>query len=131
MHSNTLIVTPQREEDNVSRKEYIVKMINECLLADERSHHLCVDWLARFLHMSRPTLYRKVKSITGLTPNELISEARLNRAAALLAGGIHRSCEVAKMVGYTSQSSFGKSFLKQFKVTPAQYQRMKRVMEAV
>jgi AraC-like DNA-binding protein len=115
MRSNVLIVTQQRDE--------IMQKLNECLHGEAHSRELSVDWLARLLHMSRPTLYRKMKSLTGLTPNELINEARLNRAATLLAGGEHRAFEVAKMVGYTSQSSFGKSFLKQFKMTPANYQR--------
>jgi AraC-like DNA-binding protein len=115
MQSNVLIVTRQRDE--------IMQKLNECLYGETHSRELSVDWLARLLHMSRPTLYRKMKSLTGLTPNELINEARLSRAATLLAGGEHRAFEVAKMVGYTSQSSFGKSFLKQFKMTPATYQR--------
>ncbi len=107
-----------------------MQQLNDCLQGEGQGRELTVDWLARRLHMSRPTLYRKMKLFTGLTPNELINEVRLNRAAALLAAGEHRAFEVAKMVGYTSQSSFGKSFLKQFKMTPATYQRMKKIMDA-
>jgi AraC-like DNA-binding protein len=111
-------------------KEYILKKLNDCLFGHVREKALNVDLLAKLMHMSRPTLYRKMKSITDLTPNELINEARLKKAAELLAAGEYRAFEVARMLGYTSQSSFGKSFLKQYKVTPATYQRMKKIMHA-
>ena len=115
---------------NAHEKEHILKKLNDCLSGHLRNRDLNVDQLARLMHMSRPTLYRKIKVITHLTPSELISEAKLKQAAELLAAGEYRAFEVARMVGYTSQSSFGKSFLKQFKVTPATYQRMKKMMGA-
>jgi two-component system, cell cycle response regulator len=76
------------------------------------------------MNMSRPTLYRKIKHITDRTPNELIGLARLNQAATLLLSADYRVFEVAKMVGFNSQSTFGKAFLKLFKVTPTEYQRI-------
>jgi AraC-like DNA-binding protein len=115
---------------NAKEKETIQQKLHECLFGQERGLILNVDLLAKLMHMSRPTLYRKMKTITDRTPNELINEARLKRAAELLAGGEYRVFEVARMVGYTTQSSFGKSFLKQFKVTPATYQRRKKIMDA-
>lgn len=118
------------KEMDAEEQAQLLRKLHDCLHAHVRDKDLNVDQLARLMHMSRPTLYRKIKSITPLTPNELINEARLKQAAALLASGEHRVFEVARMVGYGSQSSFGKSFLKQFKVTPATYQRMKKFMDA-
>lgn len=111
-------------------KEELWEKLQACLFEQAYIKDLNVEQLARLMHMSRPTLYRKIKSITDRTPNELINEMRLKKAAALLAAGEYRVFQVAKMVGYTSQSSFGKSFLKQFKVTPATYQRTKKMMDA-
>jgi two-component system cell cycle response regulator len=115
---------------NMEEKEHIIQKLNECLYDHVQDKDLNVELLAKLMYMSRPTLYRKMKNITNLTPNELINEARLKKAAALLATGEYRVFEVARMVGYTSQSSFGKLFLKQFKVTPASYQRTKKMMDA-
>jgi two-component system cell cycle response regulator len=120
---------PSNTERKADEKELLINKLHDCLTGNVGSQDLSVDWLARHLHMSRPTLFRKMKRITGFTPNELINETRLNRAAVLLATGSYRASQVARMVGYTSQSSFGKSFLKQFKVTPAHYQRMKKIMD--
>lgn len=71
--------------------------------------------------MSRTTLYRKIKAISNLTPNELINIARLKKAAELLMDGSYKIYEVAHMVGYNSQTSFGRNFLKQFGMTPTEY----------
>ncbi|HVW60082.1 MAG TPA: helix-turn-helix domain-containing protein [Puia sp.] len=87
---------------------------------------LNVDMLARLMNMSRPTLYRKIKCISDLTPNELINVARLNKAAELISTSGHKISEVAKMVGFNSRSNFGKAFIKRFNVTPAKYQHYRR-----
>ncbi|AXY74115.1 AraC family transcriptional regulator [Paraflavitalea soli] len=120
-------------EDQVPEQDgkgQIMRQLTSCVLSLQSPEGISVDQLARMMHMSRPTLYRKIKDITHLTPNELINEARLRKAAELLAEGEYKVLEVARMVGYGSPSSFGKSFLKQFKVTPATYQRMKKIMDA-
>ena len=101
-----------------------VKKLNDCIVDNIHKKVLSVDFLARSMNMSRPTLYRKIKSITDRTPNELIGLARLNQAATLLLKADYRVFEVAKMVGFNSPSTFGKAFLKLFKVTPTEYQRI-------
>jgi two-component system, cell cycle response regulator len=80
--------------------------------------------------MSKPTLYRKIKSISDLTPNELINITRLKRAAELLLEGKYKIYEVSDMTGYGSQTNFGRNFLKQFGMTPTDYLAIKQVKNA-
>lgn len=89
-------------------------------MADE---NLDVEGLARHMAMSRPTLYRKIKAISNMTPNELIHLTRLKKAAELLAAGTHKMYEITEMVGYPSQTAFTRSFSKQFGMTPSEYQK--------
>jgi AraC-like DNA-binding protein len=105
------------------KKDDFVKSLNECISENIHSKGLSVDWLAGVMNMSRPTLYRKIKSFTSQTPNELICSARLQQAAHLLASANYKVFEVAEMVGFSSSSSFCKAFLKKYKVTPVVYQR--------
>jgi len=84
---------------------------------------LDVDGLARLMNISLPTLYRKVKSVSDTTPNELINSVRLDKAAELLAFGGYKVFQVAKMVGFNSRSNFGRAFNRQFGVTPKEYQQ--------
>jgi two-component system cell cycle response regulator len=101
-----------------------VKKLNDCIVDNIHKKVLSVDFLARSMNMSRPTLYRKIKHISDRTPNELIALARLNQAATMLLKADYRVFEVAEMVGFNSPSTFGKAFLKLFKVTPTDYQRI-------
>jgi two-component system cell cycle response regulator len=101
--------------------EVFLDQLTEIIHNNLEDADLDIDKLARFMNMSRPTLYRKIKSISDLTPNELVTLTRLKKAAELLRQGGYKIYEVAEMVGYHSQTNFGRSFLKQFGMTPSEY----------
>ena len=105
--------------------EDFLEGLNEVIHENLENTELDVDHLAKIMNMSRPTLYRKIKAISDLTPNELINLSRLKKAAELLATTDNKVYEIADMVGYTSQNNFGRSFLKQFGMPPTDYQKMK------
>ena len=101
--------------------ELFLERINETILKNLGDTELDVEKLARFMNMSKPTLYRKIKSLSDLSPNEIINITRLKKAAELLVEGTYKIYEVANMVGYASQTNFGRNFLKQFGMTPSDY----------
>lgn len=70
--------------------------------------------------MSRSSFYRKVKSLTGMSPNDYLKTARMNEAARLLREG-YRPIEVCERVGFTSSSYFAKCFRAQFGCLPKDY----------
>jgi AraC-like DNA-binding protein len=82
---------------------------------------LDVDMLARMMNMSRGTFYRKIKGLSDLSPNELITISRLKKAAELLAEGKYKITEVAHMVGYHLNSNFSRDFSRQFGMSPSVY----------
>jgi two-component system, cell cycle response regulator len=86
-----------------------------------QEQELDVERLAKYLNMSRPTFYRKIKAISDLTPNELINLTKLKKAAELLANGSHDINSIADFVGYSSVRIFVRNFQKQFSITPAEY----------
>ncbi|MBS1566699.1 MAG: helix-turn-helix domain-containing protein [Bacteroidetes bacterium] len=104
--------------------EKMLEKVNHFICAHLSDPTLGVGSLAKKMNMSRPTLYRKIKSISDHTPNELINVARLNRAAELISTRDYRILEIARMVGFSSRSNFGKAFFKQFNVTPTAYQQL-------
>lgn len=107
--------------------ENFLELFNAVILQNLSNTELDVECLAKVMNMSRPTLYRKIKAVSNLTPNELINITRLKKAAELLAVGNYKIYEIAEMVGYSSQNNFGRSFLKQFGITPTDYQNIKEV----
>jgi len=83
--------------------------------------NLDVDLLSSMMNMSRPTLYRKIKGISDMKPNELINLSRLKKAAELLAENKYKINEIADMVGYNIPTNFSRDFQKQFGITPSAY----------
>ncbi|HTI09246.1 MAG TPA: two-component regulator propeller domain-containing protein [Puia sp.] len=80
-----------------------------------------VEQLARLMNMSRPTLYRKIKALANMSPNELITVTRLKRAAELLTSGDLKIYEIAERVGYSEASNFSRDFTRQFSMSPSEY----------
>jgi AraC-like DNA-binding protein len=103
--------------------ETFLGKLNTAIQSNLEDTDLDVDKLAKFLNMSRTSLFRKIKSITNLTPNELINITRLKKAAELLANKEYKIYEVSDMVGYGSHTNFGRNFFKQFGMTPTEYQK--------
>jgi len=77
-----------------------------------------VEDLAAEMNLSRVQLYRRVKSITGSTPIELLRTARLNRAYQLLLTTDKSISEVAYLVGFTAPSYFTKCFKEEYGMLP-------------
>lgn len=81
-----------------------------------------VDRLAFDVFLSRVQLFRKLKSLVGLSPLEFISSIRLGRAAELLREGKMSVSEVCIMVGFgTNYSYFSKRFKERFGVSPSEF----------
>lgn len=80
-----------------------------------------VEQFASKLNMSRMQLYRKLKSLTGKSPNQIIRSFRLKRAAQLLENGQFNVSDVTYMVGYNDLKSFREQFKKEFGVSPSRY----------
>lgn len=53
--------------------ELFLEKVNEAIYNNLDDTELDVEKLAKLMNMSKPTLYRKIKSISDLTPNELIN----------------------------------------------------------
>ncbi len=83
--------------------------------------NLNVDFLAEQMHMSRSSLYAKIKTLASMTPNELIQITRLKRAARMLREEHYMVSEVGTLVGFNSSSYFSKCFKAQFGMTPGEF----------
>lgn len=103
-----------------------LKEVTEIILKHNEDPDFSTDKLAGAMNMSRSTLYRKLKEIAGMMPNEFIRICRLKHAASLLDKGTYRIQEICYLAGFNSPSYFTKCFQQQFKMTPKEYQKKKR-----
>ncbi|GHT08988.1 sensor histidine kinase [Bacteroidia bacterium] len=86
---------------------------------------LNIEDLSREAGLSYTQLYRKVKSLTGYTPNELLKIIRLQKAQLLLQTSGLNISEIAYETGFTSPAYFTKCFKDFYKESPTDYQKRK------
>lgn len=80
-----------------------------------------VEELCNTTHMSRSTFFKKVKSLTGLSPVEFIRDIKMKKAAQLLSSGQFRVKEITYMIGISDSRYFSKCFKDKYGMTPLEY----------
>jgi signal transduction histidine kinase/DNA-binding response OmpR family regulator/ligand-binding sensor domain-containing protein len=123
-----------RKEENVNLeglpyqsadKQFLQSIINSIEQHLEKSE-FDLEQLSSDLNMSKSTLYRKIKSMTGLTPLDFIRNIKMKRACMMLHTQQINLSEVAYAVGFSNPTYFYKCFKGEFGVTPSEYQQRKR-----
>lgn len=97
-------------------------------LAETLGEHLSdpdftIDEFASIMGLGRTVFYRKVKGVTGYSPNEYIRVMRMKKAVELLAEGKYTVAEVTYQIGMNDPFYFSKCFKAQFGVPPSSYLR--------
>ena len=107
----------KKEELNASNiwansvKDYLIKNISETKINQ-------VD-LAYHFNLSKSTFYRRIKTTTGLTPKEFITETRLLEAKRIIeVEGVESLKIISYKVGYLDPSYFSKIYQKRFGKKP-------------
>lgn len=80
-----------------------------------------IDQFCSEIGMSRPTLNRKLRALTGFSTNEFIRTLRLKRASQLLEKRSATIVEIAYEVGFNNPSYFAECFRDQFGKLPSEY----------
>ena len=101
--------------------ETFLNEIISCIEKNIDNTEYTIDTLASDVVMSRMSLYRKMKSLTGQTPADFIRTVRLKSAAKLLKSGKYNVSEVCYRTGFASPQNFSKHFKEMFGVLPSQY----------
>ena len=98
---------------------FLVKLYEE-MDAKLEDAGLGVDYLCKSMAMSRSTLNRKLNSLLNISTNDLIRQYRLQKAAALILGGMDIS-SAAYNTGFSSPSYFSQCFKEKYGFTPSDW----------
>lgn len=79
------------------------------------------ETFGELMNMSQSTLYRKLKSLTGMSANEFIRNIRIKKACLLLQNANLQVSDIAYMVGFTDPKYFGLIFKKEKGMSPSKY----------
>lgn len=99
----------------------ILHFINENISEPQ----LTVELLSSKIFLSRSQLYRKIKTLTGVSVNEFIRNVRLEKAKQLIEQGNNNINEISYKVGFTSPSYFTKCYKIKYGHLPTQEKRTK------
>lgn len=116
------------DEKRAQLAESMNKLDNEFLekinkLIEDRlsSEKIDIGYLSDNMYMSKSTLYRKMKALTGLSTNEYVRKIKMRYAERLLLEGRYNISEVAFKVGINSVVYFRQCFKEEFGVLPSDY----------
>ena len=100
--------------------EFIQK-ITQIIEDNLKSEKIDVTYLADKLCMSKSTLYRKIKALTGISTNEYVRKIKMQNAEKLMLEGRYTISEIAFRVGMNSPVYFRQCFKEEFGISPSEY----------
>jgi DNA-binding response OmpR family regulator len=114
--SNVLVASDLATGD----KDFLTKLV---AVIDENISETSLNavLLEKTFNMSKMQLYRKLKTMTGMTPGEFIKHIRLKQAANLLVSTSLNVTEIFYRTGFNNQSYFFREFRKRYNCAPNEY----------
>lgn len=103
-------------------KEFLEK-IHKIIEDNLANTDFSVGLFAQSMNMGRTVFYKKVKGITGYSPNEYVKIMRMKKAAELFATTDLNVSEVSYKVGIDDPFYFSKCFKSQFGYSPSQFSK--------
>ncbi len=82
------------------------------------------DELSQLLGWSKAQMYRKIKSLTGMSPNTLMRELRLRKSLKALKSNQKTVAEIAYDIGFNSPTYFTRVFRNRYEVLPTSYAKL-------
>ena len=121
-YRNTFVTNGSGHEkkETSSPDELLLQKIHDILKANLDNAHFSLEHVCDQLNMSRSLMYKKIKTLTGLSPVELVRSIKLTEAANLLRTQKYKVFEVVYMVGFSDLKYFRECFIKQFGYPPSQ-----------
>ena len=105
-------------------KEFLVKATQ--LVKQHLDNEFNVDTLCAKLHMSRSSLYNKIKALTGHSPSDFVRQIRMDEAATLLKSNQYSIAEISDKLGFGDPKYFTDIFKKHYGVTPSAYMKKEK-----
>ena len=124
--------TPKEDEINnkdehsygeflVQKDIQFIEKIHQVIEENIDNSDFNIDTIANSIGLSRSAFFKKLKSLTGFSPVDLVKEIRLNKAVELMKNSDLTISEIAYSVGFKDSGYFSKCFRKKYELTPSDY----------
>ena len=118
----------QKTTEEDSYEQYLVKKdvqflekIHQVIEENMDDSDFNIDTIASGIGLSRSAFFKKLKSLTGLAPVDLVKEIRLNKSVELIKNTDLSISEIAFAVGFKDSGYYSKCFRKKYNQTPREY----------
>ena len=111
--------------EETSMDQLFLAKVNEAIDNNLANENFGVDELAIEIGISRSQLHRRLNSLIGQSPSQMIKEFRLKRAMEMLQKKVATASEISYQVGFSSPSYFNRCFNEYFGYPPGKVKRMK------
>lgn len=112
----------EKSQDSLTRfDDAFMRQIIQEIENNIQNSDLKIENLADTQHISRTVFYRKIKSLTGISPIDLIQEIRIRKATEYLEKGELRVSEIAYRCGFSSPQYFSRVFKEKTGHSPSEY----------
>jgi signal transduction histidine kinase/ligand-binding sensor domain-containing protein/CheY-like chemotaxis protein len=108
--------------EQVNKQDVFIEKLNHTLENQHTDTSTTVNTVAKAMAMSERQLFRKLKSVLGVTPTDYLRRFRLEKACLILAQG-QSAINTAFDTGFSSQSYFSKCFKSEYGRTPSDFQK--------
>ena len=107
-------------------KEFLIRLVQ---VIDQNLEAVALNaaFLEKEFCMSKMQLYRKLKTLTAMTPGEFIKNIRLKATARLLTTTNFNVSEIFLRTGFNNQSYFFREFKKMYNCAPNEYREKNTV----
>ncbi len=109
-----------------SEEEKFIQVAVKLVETNLQNNEFGIEVLVDKLHMSQSSLYRKIKSLTGLSLTAFIRSVRLKAAGEMILNTDAKLSYVAYEVGFNDYNYFKKSFKQHFNCLPSEYKNQKK-----
>lgn len=118
----------QEVEDENGYEQYLeqkdvefLEKIHQVIEENMDNSDFNIDTIAAGIGLSRSAFFKKLKSLTGLAPVELVKDIRLNKSIELIKNTGLSISEIAFAVGFKDSGYYSKCFRKKYNQTPREY----------
>ena len=113
---------PDNYEQYLVKKDIqLLEKIHQVIEENLDNSDFNIDTIAANVGLSRSAFFKKLKSLTGLAPVDLVKEIRLNKSIELIKNTDMSISEIAFAVGFKDSGYYSKCFRKKYDQTPREY----------
>ena len=98
-----------------------IKRIHNIIEENLQNEDFRIEAIAMEMGISRSVFFKKLKSLTGFAPVDLVKEIRLTKAEQMVTGTSQSIAEIAYAVGFRDPGYFIKCFRQKYGSTPKEY----------